>query len=87
MRFVLAVTWIICTILLLGCQAEDPSQKLKSKVEDLFATEEGTFALAFKDMETGETLFINEKERFHAASTMKTPVMIEVYKQVAAGKF
>ncbi|MEY4930821.1 MAG: hypothetical protein RI909_1545, partial [Bacteroidota bacterium] len=26
-------------------------------------------------------------ELFHAASTMKTPVMVEVYKQAAAGKF
>ena len=42
--------------------------------------------MAFKDLQTGETLFLNEYEVFHAASTMKTPVMIEVYKQVALGK-
>ena len=30
---------------------------------------------------------IHEHETFHAASTMKTPVMIEVYKQAAEGKF
>jgi beta-lactamase class A len=30
---------------------------------------------------------INAAQVFHAASTMKTPVMIEVYKQAAAGKF
>lgn len=48
---------------------------------------EGTFAVAVKDLSNGKTFFINEKENFHAASTMKTPVMIEAYKQAAAGKF
>jgi beta-lactamase class A len=36
---------------------------------------------------TGEEIFLNEHELFHAASTMKTPVMVEVYKQAAEGKF
>lgn len=44
------------------------------------------FAVAFKDLQTGKTLFINEHEIFHAASTMKTPVLIEAYNQAAAGK-
>jgi beta-lactamase class A len=44
------------------------------------------FAVAFKDLQTGKTLYINEHEIFHAASTMKTPVLAEAYKQAAAGK-
>lgn len=52
-----------------------------------FSTVNGTFALAYKNLETGEEILINEKENFHAASTMKTPVLIEVYKQAAAEKF
>jgi beta-lactamase class A len=43
--------------------------------------------VAFKDLATGDELLIREKESFHAASTMKTPVMIEVYKQAGEGKF
>ncbi|HEY0770635.1 MAG TPA: serine hydrolase, partial [Sphingobacteriaceae bacterium] len=34
-----------------------------------------------------ETIFVNEHEIFHAASTMKTPVMVEVFKQAQEGKF
>lgn len=49
--------------------------------------QEGTFAVAFKDLTTGEGLLINEHGNFHAASTMKTPVMIEVFKQAAEGRF
>jgi len=62
-------------------------ENLKSVIESKLKTVEGEFAVAFKDLQTGKTLFINEKESFHAASTMKTPVMIEVFKQAKAGKF
>ncbi|MGK6350386.1 serine hydrolase [Parapedobacter sp. DT-150] len=48
---------------------------------------EGRFAYAFMDVATGERVLYNEKEAFHAASTMKTPVMIEAFKQATQGKF
>ena len=47
----------------------------------------GVFALAVKDLGTGQEFFINAHESYHAASTMKTPVLIETYQQAAAGKF
>ncbi|SEN92341.1 CubicO group peptidase, beta-lactamase class C family [bacterium A37T11] len=47
----------------------------------------GHFAVAYKDLQTGETFFLNEKDSFHAASTMKTPVMAEVFEQADKGKF
>jgi beta-lactamase class A len=61
--------------------------KLQDQISAKLAEQPGDFAVAFKDLTTGETLLINEQEYFHAASTMKTPVMIEVYKQAAAGVF
>lgn len=66
--------------------ASDPDV-LKQKIRNEFAKQRGTFALAYKDLQTGEEILINEKISFHAASTMKTPVLIETYKQAAAGKF
>lgn len=60
---------------------------LLSTINNELASQQGVFAVAFKDLSTNETIFIREKESFHAASTMKTPVMIEVYKQAAQGKF
>ncbi|MEX2089445.1 MAG: serine hydrolase [Bacteroidota bacterium] len=47
----------------------------------------GIFAVAYQDLSDGSTLLINEKEMFHAASTMKTPVMIEVFRQARDGRF
>ena len=67
--------------------AQDKSIDLKNKILQKFNEIPGTFALAFRDVQTGESLFVNEKEIFHAASTMKTPVMIEVFKQAEEGKF
>lgn len=45
------------------------------------------FGVAFKDLQTGETLLLNEKDNFHAASTMKTPVLVELFKQASNGIF
>jgi beta-lactamase class A len=63
----------------------------KATIEDQIRKElskqPGVYGLAFKDLSTGEELFINEHEVFHAASTMKTPVMIEVFKQAKEGRF
>jgi beta-lactamase class A len=70
-----------------GCDKKEDAESLKKRITEEFAKQEGTFALAFKDLETGEEIVINEHELFHAASTMKTPVMAEVYKQAAEGKF
>lgn len=74
--------------MLLDISAQKPSlESTKTAIETKLKTVEGEFAVAFKDLQTGKILFINEKENFHAASTMKTPVMIEVFKQAKAGKF
>jgi beta-lactamase class A len=63
-----------------------PAQ-LQQAITDTLSKQEGRFAVAFKNLATGEEILINGHETFHAASTMKTPVLIEVYKQVAEGKF
>lgn len=62
-------------------------KKLTKNIEAVLANEKGNFAVAFKDLSTGKTLLLNAHEEFHAASTMKTPVMIEVFKQAKEGKF
>ncbi|MDF0607187.1 class A beta-lactamase-related serine hydrolase [Neisseriaceae bacterium TC5R-5] len=61
-------------------------QQLEQKIHDILSREDSHFALAFKDLSTQQTILHNARDRFHAASTMKTPVMIEVYRQAAAGK-
>ncbi len=62
-------------------------EALKKQIEARLSLVEGEFAVAFIDLKTRESLYINEKTSFHAASTMKTPVMIEVFRQAKSGKF
>lgn len=79
---------LIFSTIVMDISAQKPSlESTKTAIEAKLKNVEGEFAVAFKDLQTGKTLFINEKENFHAASTMKTPVMIEVFKQAKAGKF
>jgi len=46
-----------------------------------------TIAVAVQDLETGTTIHINADKSFHPASTMKVPVMMEVFHQVSQGLF
>jgi len=62
-------------------------QQLEQQIKTKLDQNSGTFAIAFKTIgENPKTLLINENEVFHAASTMKTPVMIEAFKQAKEGK-
>ncbi|CAG5016481.1 hypothetical protein DYBT9275_05564 [Dyadobacter sp. CECT 9275] len=61
--------------------------ELKSSITTELDKHKGTYAVAFKDLTSGEELLILEHEVFHAASTMKMPVMVEVFKQAGEGKF
>lgn len=60
---------------------------LRNEIIDLISKTEGKFGVAFKNLQTNDTLFINAHEYFHAASTMKTPVMLEVFHQIEQKKF
>jgi CubicO group peptidase (beta-lactamase class C family) len=61
---------------------------LRREIMAVYARQpQARFALAFEDLSTGQQFFIDEHESFHAASTMKTPVLIETFRQVAARRF
>jgi len=62
-------------------------QTLQSDIAKELSGKKGLFAVAFKDLKTGKEIRINDGLVYHAASTMKTPVLIEVYRQAADGKF
>lgn len=61
---------------------------LRKKIdEELKKHPQAHFGYAFVDLQTGERLSHQGQRSFHSASTMKTPVMVEAYKQAASGKF
>jgi len=85
----LIIVGLVLTVL--GCLASKPQkniENLKMEILDQIKLIDGEVAVAFQDLSinTG-TILINADEKFHAASTMKIPVMIELYKQASQGKF
>jgi len=60
---------------------------LRREIMAVYARQpQADFAIAFEDLSTGQQFFFNEHESFHAASTMKTPVLIETFRLIAAGR-
>ncbi len=77
---------IICVLFFLS-KCSNTNSVLKDNIIDAFDDVQVDYAVAFKNVTSGETLFIRADEDFHAASTMKTPVMMEVFAQARKGKF
>ena len=77
---------ILICLSLGSCDKKIDYNILEKKIISKFNDETGNFALAFKNLDDGKEILINENEIFHAASTIKTPVMIEFYKQLHQGK-
>lgn len=59
---------------------------IQSEINTVLKAVEGDFAIAYYNTTTKKTLLINENEVFHAASTMKTPIMMEIMHAQAQGK-
>lgn len=83
----LIVLSIFVTLLLDPYSSSADIDTLRKALEAEIAASGAEVSVAFKDLQTGETLFIKEKDMVHAASTMKVPVLIEVFKQAEDGKF
>lgn len=65
-----------------AAQTRGPLEGAKSEVEKLIAASGAELVgVAIYDPETKQTLFVNERASFHAASTMKLPVMMEVFRR------
>jgi len=78
--------YLLILMSLCSCKSEQ-SKDLDSKITILLKQVEGDFAIAFQDLNRRENVFLlNENEQFHAASTMKVPVMIEIYHQASQGQ-
>ncbi|MEX0646309.1 MAG: serine hydrolase [Balneolaceae bacterium] len=63
-------------------------EHLETDIESHLSDIEGTFGVWFQNLDDPDDHFsINPDTLFHAASTMKTPVMIELFKKAEAGEF
>jgi beta-lactamase class A len=56
-----------------------------ARVEELVRQSGAEVAIAFRTLDGRQEWFVRDNEPFHAASTMKVPVMIELFRQADAG--
>jgi beta-lactamase class A len=67
--------------------AQRPDSVLE-RIQARIAVEPGVqVGLAYIDLASGDTLFLNADSSFHAASTMKVPVMVELFRRANTGSF
>jgi beta-lactamase class A len=66
-----------------GATASLPS--LESQLRQLIASSGAEVAIAYRTLDGKTELFLDADKSFHAASTMKVPVMIELFRQARNG--
>ena len=79
---------VILIILFLSCKttSKNTITQLKSDIIGQIEAIDGQIAVAFIELNNKKkSIMINAEESFHAASTMKIPVMIELFKQQKEG--
>jgi beta-lactamase class A len=75
---------LLFAALLLTQPRTDPAA-LDARLRQIIGTSGAEVAVAFRTLDGRTELFIDPDKPFHAASTMKVPVMIELFRQAHAG--
>jgi beta-lactamase class A len=84
---------IACFMLFAVCvYAQDANRdllrrKLAAEIEKIAVSHDGVMGVAIKDLTTGEEILINDQLTFPTGSSIKIPILIELHKQAAEGKY
>lgn len=86
-----STTFTACVLLfglLFSCKGKTSKiEQLQTSVQSQIDSIAGDVAVVFFNLsDTTDSMFSDADKEFHAASTMKVPVMIELFKQQRAGK-
>ncbi len=77
-----ALPFLVLTALAPPSRSAD---SLRARIQERISQVSGAVAgVVYRDLATGASLEINANDSFHAASTMKVPVMIELFRKVDA---
>jgi len=76
----------LLSLALILLQTHAPDASLRSQVEARIARAPArAIGVYYRDLATGDSLTVGAAVRFHAASTMKIPVMIQLFRDRDAG--
>jgi beta-lactamase class A len=84
LRFLLFFAFVSIQAPFSNSQSIPPA--VQSEIESRIAASHADVAIAFRTLDGKSELFYHADEPFHAASTMKVPVMIELFHEVQEGK-
>jgi len=70
----------------LGCASAGEPGNLAGQLEPFLHRQDANIAIAYRNLGTGAFYFRNEDDAFHAASTMKLPVMMALFQTIDAGE-
>ena len=73
-----------CTVLATQ-SAGSPTTKLSAQLQGIISSSGAEVAVAFRPLDGSPEILLDADKTFHAASTMKVPVMIELFRQAQAG--
>ncbi|MGI8844169.1 MAG: serine hydrolase, partial [Gemmatimonadaceae bacterium] len=75
------------TILVMAVTAHPSQEPLEAAIRSRIAEVPGArVAVAYRNLARPDSLFLNADSSYHAASTMKVPVMVEPFRKVDAGE-
>ncbi|MCA1558926.1 MAG: class A beta-lactamase-related serine hydrolase [Acidobacteria bacterium] len=77
-------TVLVAAALAASLQAQTPAT-LEARARAVIASSGAEVAIAFRTLDGRSALLIDPDKPFHAASTIKVPVMIELFRQARAG--
>jgi beta-lactamase class A len=76
--------WLLLALTLVRVPA--PDADLKARIQKLIELSGAEVAVAMQTLDGKSELSIDPDKKFHAASTMKVPIMIELFRQAEAGE-
>ena len=81
--------FLLCVSALVAASSSAQSPNLaaaEQQIQKRIADSHADVGIAFRTLDGKTEWFYHADDAFHAASTMKVPVMIELYRQVQSGK-
>jgi beta-lactamase class A len=73
---------LLLTVLMIP---QPPTAMLEAQLRRMIAASGAEVAVAYRTLDGGVEVLVDVDQPFHAASTMKVPVMIELFRQARAG--
>jgi len=78
---------VIAGIAAFNVEAQAPLERLRASIERTTKSVNATWGIYVKSLQTNEEIAIDADRQMETMSTIKIPLMVEVFEQIKAGKF